>query len=448
MFMKPFSANVSLYLIAVLLSAGLAAAQGLKIYDENGSMGLRFEAEPGYSYKLSSSSDLGSWSHLVSLRGSGEIDWPLRSSELGQPRMFFRAKKVAASNVENLTGWTGFQSAMTGRFHIGLIGDSYTHARDRYAKRLKQILATQYGNLGAGYLGFAYVLGSGDNGSIDETELNYVIPHEQWAKQYGSGFGPDACHVISSVPNATLTVQIRKTVDLMKIFYATEPGTGGFRYRIAGGSWSSVVTDGPESLGIEQVDVQSHTAPYDLEIEALAAGVILIGAEAIKTGDGVVVHKLGATGRRAIDFANNALAKASLSELNLDLAIIMFATNEQYGNQSPVRFKTGLTNIITSLRADHPSIEIVLMLPCYTKYELESPRTYKLQDYGKVMREVASTNHAAFIDFTEVFGPAVELQNLIDAGLMATDRVHPTTGASSGGHLIADTISRSLLSVP
>lgn len=447
--MKPFSANVGLYLIAVLLSAGVAAAQGLKIHDENGSMGLRFNVEPGYSYKLSSSSDLGSWSHLVSLRGSGEIDWPLRSSELGQQRIFFRAKKVAASNVENLTGWTGFQSAMTGRFHVGLIGDSYTHARTRFSKRFKQTLTVQYGNLGAGFLGFSYLQGGGTNGSIDETELNYTIPSAQWASQYGSGYGPDACHVISSVPNATLSVQVLKTVEAMKLYYVNVPGTGGFRYRIEEGAWSTVATNSPLMLGIETLDLQAHTAPYDVEIEALQSGVVLIGAEAIKSGDGVVVHKLGASGRRATDFANNAASRDSLDELDLDMAIIMFGTNEQGGNRSPESFRIGLQNIITSLRANHSEIDIVLVLPCYTKYELESPRTYKLQDYGKVMREVASTNHAAFIDFTEVFGPALELQNLIDAGLMATDRVHPSkTGVGSGGYLIADTISRSVLSVP
>lgn len=207
-----------------------------------------------------------------------------------------------------------------------------------------------------------------------------------------------------------------------------------------------MLTDAPEQLGIELLDLRAHTAPYDVEIEALGADVTLIGAEAIKEGSGVVVHKLGATGRASYNFATNTVSKQSLVQLNLDMVIIMFGTNEQLGGQiqSVIWYKGALSNIISSLRAGNPAMDVVLMLPCYTKYETEDPRTYKLQDYGKAMREVALEKKAAFIDFTEVFGPAAELQNLIDAGLMHFDRIHPTIGPGSGGFLIADTLEKSI----
>lgn len=441
-------------LIVLILTPCSGSAQALAIYNEAGETGLRFNPEPGYSYKVDSSLDLASWSHLVSLRGQEEIDWPLRASELGQQKLFFRTSKVVATGLDNLTGWSAFQNSETGRFQIGLIGDSYTHNRIRYAKRLKQTLTAQYGNLGAGFLGFGFA-GSPPtvfpNGSIDDTELSYVIPYEQWTYQYGNGYGPDACHVTSSVSNASLSIQVLRSVDSIKLFFANDPGTGGFHYRVAGGSWTTVSTDAPLGFDIELIDVSGLSAPYNIELETLDSGVTLIGAEAIKTGQGVVVHKLGATGKAAINFANNPVAKESLVELNLDMVIIMFGTNEQGGGhiQSVIWFKSALSNIISSLRAGNPSIDVVLMLPCYTKYELEDPKTYKLQDYGQAMREVALERHAAFLDLTKVFGPATELQNLIDSGLMHTDRIHPTTtGVGSGGYLIADTVSRSVLAVP
>ena len=112
-------------------------------------------------------------------------------------------------------------------------------------------------------------------------------------------------------------------------------------------------------------------------------------------------------------------------------------------------YLAALQNIITTVRSVKPGIDVILMLPCYTQYELELPRAYKLHDYGKVMLEVVAANNAAYIDFSDVFGPAAQLQTLIDAGLMATDRIHPsTTGVGSGGYLMADTISKSILGLP
>jgi lysophospholipase L1-like esterase len=239
----------------------------------------------------------------------------------------------------------------------------------------------------------------------------------------------------------------------MKLYYANNSGSAGFRYRlVVNGTpeeWKTVLTNGIAGLGTQTLNVQSYAAPYMIDIEALGVGVSLIGAEAVKTGNGIVAHKLGCSGGRAIHFAANDLAKAALNELNLDMAVIMFGTNEQGASQTPASFKTALQTLITSLRTQNPNMDLLLMLPCYTKYELEDPKPYKLQDYGTVMRELATANKAAFMDFTEVFGPAVELQNLINSGLMNADRVHPTTtGVGSGGFLIGDAIYVNVLTSP
>jgi hypothetical protein len=224
--------------ISVSLISALHA-QKIEMYHENEKLGLRIPTEAGHTHKLLASEDLITWKHLVSLRNPTQVDWPLRTSELNCERLFFQSEKVVATGLENLKCWQAFRSAEdTGRFQIALIGDSFTHARDRYAKRLKQNLATRYGNLGAGYLGFGYAQNSTNlftNGSIDETQLNYTIPTDQWTYQYGNGYGPDACHVVALVPNAQISIQVKYTVEEMKIYYVTKLGSLGFRYRIAGG---------------------------------------------------------------------------------------------------------------------------------------------------------------------------------------------------------------------
>ena len=422
--------------------------QGATIENNDGVLGLKFRPYAGNSYKICASSDLLSWCHVETVRGDRQVTWPVPANELLYKKRFYCVERVVAVGLDNLTNWTAYQSEPVERYCIGLLGDSYTHDRERYAKKLKQNLTAVYGNLGAGYLGFAYVIGSGANGSIDQTELHYSITNSQWMVQYGSGYGPEACHVTSAVTNAHIDVQVLKTVDTMKIYYADKLGTTGFKYRIQTGGWTAVATDGPLAFKVKSIDLAEHSAPYTVEIETTGVGVSLTGVETVISGDGVVVHKLGATGKRAIHFMDNSLNRAALKELDLDMAIVMFGTNEQLINQTPLSFKSALENIVDKLRQDRPGMDIALTLPCYTKYELESPRTYKLHDYGQVMRQVAVEKGAAYFDFTEVFGPAEKLQKLIDTGLMGADRIHPTSGLNSGGHLMADTITRSVLLVP
>jgi len=425
------------------------AQQPSKLHVQDEKYFFQFQPLEQISYKICASQDFQTWKHLASVRGTGSFDWLLPDSELLLARRFYRAESVAAIGSEHLTGWQSFKLAEAGKYRIGLIGDSYTHARTRYSLRLKQMLAAEYGDLGAGYLSFGFHTSAGYNGSVDNEEFNYSLIKTEWIPTYGNGYGPDACHVTSAVVRAAITVRILKTVDSIQLRYVNQVGSGGFRYRINSGAWVSVATDAELGLGNHEITLGNIVAPYEIEIEALAAGVTLMGVEAVKSGDGVVVHKLAVSGGRALVFATNDLAKTSTASLQLDMAVIMFGTNEHLGNQAPWSFRQGLVNIVQTLRSSNPSIDLVFALPCYTKYELENPRAYNLQDYGAVMRSVAEEYQGAYIDFTEVFGPADQLQNLVDAGLMSSDRIHPTTsyaGEGCGGYLIANTIYKSVLS--
>ena len=439
---------ILIYILFSTFSHVVDAQQWANVHIQNGKTYFQFQPLEQISYKICASQDLQTWKHASSVRGSGFFDWVIPDSELMFARRFFRAERVVATGSENLTSWAAFKAAENGKYRVGLIGDSYTHARTRYSLRLKQMLAAKYGNLGAGYLSFGFHPSAGRNGSVDHTELEYQINFEEWVKQYGNGYGADACHVTSAVAGAAITVKILKTVDSIQLRYVNQVGSGGFRYRIGNGSWASVSTDAELGLGDVDIALNGQVAPYDIEIEALAVGVTLLGAEAVKSGDGVVVHKLGVSGGKAEIFVNNDLAKAATNALQLDMAVIMFGTNEHLGGRTPASFRLALVNIAQTLRSSNPSIDLVFALSCYTKYELEVPRKYNLQDYGAVMRSVAEEYQGAYIDFTEVFGPADQLQNLVDAGLMSSDRIHPTTssaGVNCGGYLIANTIYKSVL---
>ncbi len=424
---------------------GWASAQQVGI-DEDGKYRFVFTSQPKVNYKIESSVDLINWKHEVSVRGVDQINWTAPDAHLEEKRIFYRAGKVLASGVGNLQKWESFKANNTGRYKIGLIGDSYTCNRRRYAKSLKVSLADEWGGLGAGYLSFGYHPSAGKNGSIDDADLHYSLDYSEWKLTYGGGYGPCACHIKSDVEEAWVKIHVKKPVDTLKLMYVKQPGSAGFKYRIAQGSWINVVADASESLGVEELDLSAYDTNVDVELKTLGRDVVLIGAEAVLYGDGVVVHKLGVSGARSVLFASNAVAKDALRELDLDMAIIMFGTNEHLANHSPSLLAGGIRNIIDTLRAGNQEVEIVLVLPCYTRYENEVSTAYNLQDYGDAMRSLAIEYNAAFLDLTEVFGPAEQLQNLIDQGLMSSDRVHPTTsGGNSGGKVIANSIYNAVL---
>ena len=197
------------------------------VQDTGGGMHLGVNSVAGYSYKVSASTNLVDWNHLVTVRGQDVVPWSLPAVELAYVKRFFRADKVTAQGLAGLTVWTNFQAAAGARLQIGMIGDSYTQNRARYTKRLKQTLAAQYGDLGAGFLGFASYSAAGLNGSVDDTQLNYTIAYTNWTTKNGGGYGPDAGHVTSLSNNASLTIQVLKTVETNKLYYVNTPGDGG-----------------------------------------------------------------------------------------------------------------------------------------------------------------------------------------------------------------------------
>ena len=66
------------------------------VNDAGGGMHLGVNSVPGYSYKVSGSTNLVDWDHLVSVRGQDVVPWSLPAAELAYPKRFFRADKVVA----------------------------------------------------------------------------------------------------------------------------------------------------------------------------------------------------------------------------------------------------------------------------------------------------------------------------------------------------------------
>jgi hypothetical protein len=142
-------------------------------------------------------------------------------------------------------------------------------------------------------------------------------------------------------------------------------------------------------------------------------------------------------------FARNEYAVESYGLLDLGMALILFGVNEQLNRVSSSDFRASIEALVLALRSVNPQIDIVLVLPNYTKFELEQSTGISLDVYRSELESLAQIMDCCFFDMTKVFGPAERLQNLIDNKLIYSDRIHPTTvqsGILTGGEVMASTL--------
>ena len=295
-------------------------------------------------------------------------------------------------------------------------------------------------------MSFGYPSGwvAGKNGSINSAWMEAFLDATEWTSTYGYGYGPDACHLTSESEASNISIWLKLQYDRVRIYYVTDPESRGFRYRVNGYSDWQVVDTGESQeakmIEISDLPTQKYT---EVQIEALSANVHLLGASALIDGNGVVVSKLARSGGMASMFAHNEYAVASYGLLDLDMGLILFGINEQFNGVSGSDFRASIEALVLALRSVNPQIDIVLVLPNYTKFELEQSTGISLDVYRAELQSLALIMDCCFFDMTKVFGPAKRLQDLIDNGLIYSDRIHPTTvqsGRLTGGGVMATTL--------
>jgi lysophospholipase L1-like esterase len=344
----------------------------------------------------------------------------------------------ASANFNQLKKWAAYKVNPTGRYDMLLIGDSYTQG-NFYSWRLRgKLLTNGFADGGPGYDSFGRWDPTGMysiDGSMDPSELTFTYDPLLWDTSPGNYYGPCG-NVTNTVANAQITVSSKVLLTTMTIIYERHTSAGEFRYRVNGGSWTTVTdASATEDIGSVVVNVENEGDNIDLDIEPLKAGQVFCGVLARRDGDVLNLHKVGSSGTTANFFANNTLWEQSIKLLTPKGAIIMFGTNEMDQNVTPAQMKINVQHIIDKLREAQPNCDIMIMCPPETLYENEEPRKYKIANYADMLFRLALANHAAYINFAKVFGPFS--QSSVDSDIMSADRKHP---GDAGSELMAETI--------
>ena len=176
-------------------------------------------------------------------------------------------------------------------------------------------------------------------------------------------------------------------------------------------------------------------------VEVVSGTAELMGVDFHNADDGVIFHKLGATGSRLEQWAtqsNDANWRANIQELAPNLITILHGTNDQ-ASRSKAQFKADGKTLIDNIKTLLPLCDILLIAPC----ENGAGRSIPMSDYQAAFHELAYENKCAFINLQSVFGENFsEYASTSPRNWFNADLIHPEP--STGGRVIVDVLIRML----
>ena len=138
---------------------------------------------------------------------------------------------------------------------------------------------------------------------------------------------------------------------------------------------------------------------------------------------GVLYHSIGVNGGKFSDFARARFFARELADLNPDLIIMSFGTNEAQGKQNPRYIYQQMDVLVDQLRQFAPNAYFLFTTPAdsYLKGRGFNPYMSQVSD---VIRQFAREKNYALWDLFHISGGEKSAQTWKSLGLMASDSVH------------------------
>lgn len=319
---------------------------------------------------------------------------------------------------------------------LAVLGDSWVN-NGYITKPLNSYLQTTYGTAGPGYVGI------GMNHGYPDSSLAALTRTGTWTDRDNSdspvGKGVDIAEANSSDTSTPAQASIVGTYHTAAIHYLKQSGGGDFRYRVDGGSWTTVATSNVTDLYSTVSITGLSTAVHTLDIQVLnasSAGVTLFGVDLQRTTLGCRVHTLGNPGATAAQYAsqNSTLWAAAWTALAPTAVAVLLGTNDMSGNVAPSTFGGSIDTLCTRIQAAVPLADIILLSPADNGL---AGKTYTVSQYRDELRNAAVRNGALFIDTYRTIGGYTN-------GNSRSLYLNSSHLNANGGQAAADAIARRL----
>lgn len=367
----------------------------------------------------------------------GSSDWRggVRPSSYGRERLRETRQRLRSAKA----GKTGVTAQMRAAF----IGDSFTHDTGRYARKIFQALTGKYGGyIGLGYHSFGGFGGAYPNGDVDWNSRAVVVSGTWDSSAYATGGGPDICQTVGPT-SAMLRFQGNVDHTALETFtLLAEGGSGVIRHSWDGGAtWQANTNLAGLAAGLQTVTLggKPSTGAGEFRIEVVTGPATLYGVDIRKAATaGVLVHKLGATGSRAQQWAavNATRFQAGIAALTPDLIVIMHGTNDQGSGRTKAQYKADIQTIVTRCRTARPTADILLVAPPENN---RVGNAIAMTEYATALYELSLSLDVAYLDLQPFFGVAnADYASGSARPWFNADLVHPEP--DFGGYAMADAI--------
>jgi len=207
-----------------------------------------------------------------------------------------------------------------------------------------------------------------------------------------------------------------------------DTGTGAFRYRTNGGSWTTVtMLDSGDALRIQVASGlagSANTLEIDTTVNAGGQTVRLLDIYADGTAAGVQFNQMANAASTALDWDGFVGAWVrEITAMDVDLTIAALGVNDQRQGDSPATFGTTMQGILDDYTAALPYSQVLMVCPPRCSSEGDGG-TSSMQDFGAQYSALYVAN-----DFTEI----CRLDTLW--GSFAEEDATPTTFEPDGDHL-------------
>jgi lysophospholipase L1-like esterase len=276
---------------------------------------------------------------------------------------------------------------------------------------------------GGGYMGFSYpAAGLSFLFAGARPDLYTIAQSGTWTSNHTGQNQPDMGRVSSSSVGAKYTITFPAGHSAANLFYNNSAGAE-VRYRWDGGSWTTLSLASGTFASLASVPTGSGT----LEIEVVAGTCQLGGIDWRMSASGVRLHKLGASGGRASQFASLGEPnwRTSVANLGIDAAVLMLGINDKAADRTPTEFATDIQTIITRLRTMDSAIDILLVAEPETSSAIARPDIYTQAEYAEELATLAEANRCGFLDLQPFFGTAPSEYNFASSlALLQSDGTH------------------------
>ncbi|MCW3835990.1 SGNH/GDSL hydrolase family protein [Sphingomonas canadensis] len=254
-----------------------------------------------------------------------------------------------------------------GRARIAVTGDSWTEYV-AIPQQLATWLRTLYGDAGGAWLSVQNQ--SGGPYTLDSVTFSKSGWTSYDASADGApgtnGCAPDGMRISTTGTSATLSYGA-VPCDSFKIFYKDTTGT--FRWRVDGGSWTTVTGGGTDALAAVTISgLSAGTHGFDIDCTGNAGTVVIYGAHASKAaGVGVEMLKMGnggLDGTMLATFASSYIQPIATSIGSIDAVIVIMSTNDyRRSGTTPELLVAALGDLVTAYRAANADTGFIFVAP-------------------------------------------------------------------------------------